>query len=253
MSEPDAVTEFDIDAYIDDELPPARRIEVEAYLCRHPDEAARVFGDLRVRDELRLAYADTAQGGPVQLAQRLQRGLVVDRFMHRARRFAAVALLVGIGWIAHSQFGLLSPGDVAASPQPPAYLTDAIQAHRTSQVRAGMHSQPGVADYDAAEVRASTAIVVPDLPKDWRVSDVQVFPSDFGPSLEMALQAPKLGAVSLFAVRPGHFDVVPATAIAQDELAAAYWQVGDVAYVLVAHAQASELASAAQGLANTTH
>ncbi|PLU24301.1 Fis family transcriptional regulator, partial [Sinorhizobium medicae] len=58
MSEPrDPILEADLDAYVDDQLDVARRIEVEAYLSAHPNVAARVMSDLRTRDELRLALA----------------------------------------------------------------------------------------------------------------------------------------------------------------------------------------------------
>ena len=74
---------------------------------------------------------------------------------------------------------------------------------------------------------------VPALPDDWTVADVQIFPSTFGPSVEMAIRTETSGRVSLFAVRPGIFDVVPATLAHQQDLTAAYWQIGDVAYALV--------------------
>jgi hypothetical protein len=40
-------------------------------------------------------------------------------------------------------------------------VTDAVMAHRATLVRASMHSQRGAAAYDAAEIRATTAIVLP--------------------------------------------------------------------------------------------
>ena len=53
----DPITQADFDAYIDDQLLGARRIEVAGYLSEHPEEAARVMADLRGRDELRLALS----------------------------------------------------------------------------------------------------------------------------------------------------------------------------------------------------
>ncbi|MCE7077887.1 anti-sigma factor, partial [Bordetella bronchiseptica] len=46
------VTEIDLNAYVDGQLDPARRIEVEDFLSRHPEEAMRVMADLRQRDAL---------------------------------------------------------------------------------------------------------------------------------------------------------------------------------------------------------
>lgn len=253
---PDPVSEDDLQAYIDDELDVARRIDVEAYLSRNPAEATRVMADLRVRDELRLAMAESAPVRDLvttEAARRLEAGLSRGRFIAQLRRAAAIALLIGAGWLAHAYSGPLGVTQVVASGLPPAYVTDAVMAHRTALVRADMRSQPGVKDYDPAEIRAATAILLPKLPAKWDVTDVQVFPSTYGPSVEMAIHTPDLGTVSLFAVRPGVFDVVPATVAARDELAAAYWQIGEVAYALVAKADSRALDDAAKDLARSLY
>ncbi len=74
---------------------------------------------------------------------------------------------------------------------------------------------------------------MPTIPKEWRVEDVQVFPSAFGPSVEMAVTGEKNLRLSLFAVRPGSFSVQPVTLVKQGDVQASYWQIGDVAYALV--------------------
>ncbi len=257
----DPVSDDDLQAYVDDELTVARRIDVEAYLSAHPAEASRVMADLRIRDELRLALADSPRSvlnAPARLAtadaaRRLEGALSRERWMRRLRLAASVALLIGAGWLAHAQFGPLGVSRVVASDLAPAYLDDAVRAHRTSQLRADMNSQPVQASYDAAEIRAATAIVMPSLPDDWKVADVQIFPSAFGPSVEMALKTKDFGAVSLFAVRPGSFDVVPATTVPREDLNAAYWQVGEVAYALVAQGTTRELDRAAAALARSLY
>lgn len=254
----DPVSDDDLQAYVDDQLDVARRIDVEAYLSANPAAASRVMADLRTRDELRLALAETprsasaatARLATAEAARRLEGALSRERWLRRMRIAATVALLIGAGWFAHAQFGPLGVSRVVASGLPPAYVEDAVRAHRTAQVRAGMRSQPG-ASYDPAEIRAATAIVLPALPEDWKVEDVQVFPSAFGPSLEIAVHTHELGAVSLFAVRPGTFDVVPATTVPKDELTAAYWQVGEVAYALVAPTQGEQGATGARDIDRT--
>ena len=152
----EAITEIDFQAYVDDELPPDRRIEVEAHICRHTAEAIRVMADLRTRDELRLALAEiphTPRGATIDAALRLERGLSRNRFLRRVRRVAAVAILVGFGWLAHTQVGPLGVSEVVASTPPPAYVTDAVMAHRATLVRAGMHSQRAAPAYDPAVPR----------------------------------------------------------------------------------------------------
>ncbi len=58
------ISEIDLNAYVDGELDPRRRIEVEAYLETHPEAAARVMHDMRVRDEIRLFMTEPAMVEP---------------------------------------------------------------------------------------------------------------------------------------------------------------------------------------------
>ncbi|MGH6859133.1 MAG: anti-sigma factor family protein, partial [Phyllobacterium sp.] len=207
----DPITQADLDAYVDEQLDGARRIEVAGYLSEHPQVAARVMADLRGRDELRLALSVPASVpglASAQAAERLQRSLGRRRIFANLRRVAAVGVLVGLGWMAHAGFGPLTVSQVVASTPPPTYVEDAVRAHRTSLVRAGMESQPETGRYDPAEIRAATAIIMPQLPDEWKVRDVQLFPSTFGPSIELEIGSTGIGPVSLFAVRPGTFDVV---------------------------------------------
>ncbi|KQT41972.1 Fis family transcriptional regulator [Aureimonas sp. Leaf454] len=234
---PDPITEADLAAYVDEQLGIARRIEVEAHLAENPAEAALAMADMRARDELRLALSSAPLPVSVRtnaLAGQLERSLKRRGAMRRLSRVAALVLLLGAGWIAHAEFNALSVRPSVASAPPPAFVADAVRAHGTSLLRAGMESQPEIAGYDPAEILSATAIRVPDLPKGWDVTDVQLFPSTFGPSLEMSLATESFGKVSLFAVRPGSFDVLSATAVVEGEATAAYWQVGEVAYALVA-------------------
>src|SRR4051812_9508923 len=60
----DPITETDIHAFIDGQLDVARRIEVEDYLARHPEVAARVMADMRARDALALAFGGGAAPPP---------------------------------------------------------------------------------------------------------------------------------------------------------------------------------------------
>lgn len=231
----DPITEADLHAFADGQLPEARRVEVEDYLARHPEIAARVMADLRSRDALRLAF-----GGPparpsaelVGAARRLERGLFWHRAGLRLQRAAAVALLVGIGWVAHSQSGLSGIANSEAAPMPPAYVEDARHAHLTAQVRARIASQLRGGVYDPAEIEAATGIDLPPLPPDWRVVDAQVFPSRLGLSVEIALEAGPLGRVSVFAARSPSFDVIAPTPVRSPQDTTVYWQSGERVYAL---------------------
>ena len=232
MSDP--ITETDLLAYVDDQLDPARRIEVEEHLAHDPEAAARVMADLKDRDTLRLIHAAPLSRPPENLfeaAGRLERALAWQALGLKLRRIAAVVTLIGFGWFAHGQVGL-GITDSEASPKPPAFVEDALHSHETGLLRARMISQPEVEAYDPAEILAETGIRLPALPEDWQVRDAQIFPSRDGHSVEIAIDAGDLGRVSLFAAQAPAFNVIAPTLARFDKAKAVYWQTGQLAYAL---------------------
>ncbi|MBX4997173.1 anti-sigma factor [Rhizobium lentis] len=255
MKAVDPIVDTDLDAYVDGELDVARRIQVESYLSENPVIAAKVMADLSMKGELRLALAgESASGHPEtrDAARRLERGLSHGRIFQSMQRIAAVGILVAAGWVAHNSFGAFSATEVAASVPAPAYVEDAVRAYQTAELRESMPSQTPTT-YSADEIRAATAIVMPELPKGWKVADVQIFPSEFGPSVEMAITASDGKRLSLFAVRPGAFEVQPVSHLALEKAEAAYWQIGEVAYALIAEDSALNLDEAAERLARSLY
>ncbi|WDZ81083.1 anti-sigma factor (plasmid) [Ensifer adhaerens] len=253
MTDVGAIIDTDLDAYVDNQLDAAGRLRVETWLARNPDAAARVMADLGMRTTLKLAMtSDVVAGRPEtrEAARRLSSGLANARVWNALQKVAAVGLMVSVGWIAHSSVG---PSEVNASAHPPAFVEHAIRAHQTSLLRAGMPSQPEVQTYDRDEIRAATAIVMPELPKDWNVVDVQVFPSDFGPSVETSVKTDAGTLISLFAGRPGHFAVEPVKDLNLSNAEAAWWQVGEVAYAVVSSTPGVGLSDEAELLKNSLY
>ena len=257
MTTVDPVLEGDLDAYVDDQLDIARRIEVEAHLSEHPALAAKVMADLSIKGELRLALADqssTLRLETREAARRLERGLSHGRLVATLQRAAAIVALIGGGWVASSHFGPFSATEVIASVPPPAFVEEAVRAHETTMLRERMPSQTVLANYDPTDIRAATAIVMPEIPKGWSVVDVQVYPSAFGPSVEMVVEPEDGDRLSLFAVRPGNFNVQRVLEFSKNGVNASYWQIGDVAYALVANGHdAGKLSDAAARLARTLY
>ncbi|ULB11998.1 zf-HC2 domain-containing protein [Cereibacter azotoformans] len=254
---PDPVTELDLVAYVDDQLDPWRRVAVEAHLAADPSAAARVMADLRARDELRLAFADPLPHEAPETraaARKLARGLGLDRLLVRLAPMAAVLVLGGLIGAGAAGLGPLRVSHVVASEPPPAFIQTALEAHEAGRLRLSMLSQPAATRLDAAEIRAKTGILLPGLPADWQVQDVQIFPSPQGPSVEMALETPGLGRLSLFAVRPGSFRVALPDATQAGGRDVAWFQIGEVAHVLVAEAAPPDaLREAADGLSRTLY
>jgi anti-sigma factor RsiW len=251
----DPIIDADLDAYVDGELDVARRIQVESYLSENPATAAKVMADLSMRGELRLALAgESAFGRPEtrDAARRLERGLSYGRILHSMQRIAAVGILIAAGWVAHNSLGPFAATEVAASVPAPSYVEDALRAYRTVELRETLPSQPNT-HYSAEDIRAATAIVMPELPQDWKVADVQIFPSEFGPSVEMAIRQADGKRFSLFAVRPGAFEVRPVSHLVLEKTEAAYWQIGEVAYALIADDSGLNLDQAAERLARSLY
>src|SRR4051794_12611498 len=151
----DPITETDLHAFVDGQLEVTRRIEVEDYLAGHPEVAALVMADLRTRDALALAFGGLPSRPPervMEAARRLERGLIWRRIGLRLQRAAAVAFLIGAGWLAHAQGGLFEISDSEAAPKPPAFAEDARHAHETALIRARMVSQHERPDYNPAEI-----------------------------------------------------------------------------------------------------
>jgi len=118
------VTEDELHAYIDGELPAERRGDVEAWLAAHPEEAARVQSWQAMAEALHARY-DSVVNEPVP------RRLELERLARQPRRWiygsVAAALLAfiaggGVGWVAHGATSKPSPIQN--------FMLDALDAHR---------------------------------------------------------------------------------------------------------------------------
>jgi anti-sigma factor RsiW len=118
------VTEDELHAYVDGELPAERREAVEAWLATHPDAAAQVASWRAMGDMLHAKYDSVADEA---VPQRLE----IERLTRQRRRWvygaiaatlAAFVIGGGVGWVAHG---------ATAKPSSFASLTgDALQAHQ---------------------------------------------------------------------------------------------------------------------------
>ena len=97
------ITEDELHAYVDGELPAERRADVEAWLAAHPDDAGRVQSWRAMAEMLHARYDSVVQE-PVPAR------LELERLERRPRQWfyaAAAAVLVAFvaggtaGWVAH--------------------------------------------------------------------------------------------------------------------------------------------------------
>jgi len=125
MTDPNIpVTEDELHAFVDNELPPERRGDVEAWLATHPEDAERVQSWISMAEELHARY-DSVVNEPVPKRLELERVVQQPRRWVYGMIAAALTAFVaggGVGWFAHG---------VAAAPKPFQSLTlDALDAYR---------------------------------------------------------------------------------------------------------------------------
>jgi len=118
------VTEDELHAYVDNELPAERRGDVEAWLSAHPEDAERVQAWRAMAEALHARYDGVAD-------EPIPPRLDIDRLTPSPRRWivgaAAASLLAfaagsGAGWLAH--------GAAAAPSTFQSFTVDALDAHR---------------------------------------------------------------------------------------------------------------------------
>lgn len=125
MTEPKIpVTEDELHAFVDNELPPERRGDVEAWLATHPEDAMRVQSWRTMADALHARY-DAVADEPVP------KRLEIERLVQQPRKwmYGAIAATL-LAFIAGGSTGWLARG-VAASPSTfQVFTVDALDAHR---------------------------------------------------------------------------------------------------------------------------
>jgi anti-sigma factor RsiW len=129
MVEHSPVTEDELHAYVDGELPADRREAVAGWLAGHPDEAAQVAAWVAQADAIRARYG-TIANEPVPARLQLDQVMKRDRFATRrwisiaaAASLAAFLIGGGTGWIAH--------GAIASAPSSFDTITaDALEAYK---------------------------------------------------------------------------------------------------------------------------
>jgi anti-sigma factor RsiW len=115
------VTEDELHAYVDNELPAERRADVEAWLAAHPDEAERVRSWLSMADALHTRYDSVAD-------EVVPKRLDVERLVRQPRKWIYGAMAATLAaFIAGGSVGWAMRG---ASASPTAFQNFALDAHK---------------------------------------------------------------------------------------------------------------------------
>ncbi|MBZ9649204.1 anti-sigma factor [Sphingobium sp. 3R8] len=232
------VNALEIDAYVDDQLDLSRRFVVETHLSRHPDQAAQVMADLSTRSALRLMAPRPAAPPPAMA----DAAALLPAAPLRSRWRRALPLVAPLAAAAGLTLVFLRPSG------PPDYVDYAVNSHRIAMMRASMVSQVETPKYDAREIATNTRIAMPHFPADWRVTDVQLFPTERGPALVVAVKTEGGKNFSLFALRDRSRAPERPDAVQEGAESVAYWRRGDMSYALTGSGEPRLMDATAEAL-----
>ena len=240
------VTEDELHAYVDGELPADRRAAVEAWIAAHADDAARVAEWRAQADAVHARYGSIAdEAVPARFS--------LDRLMRAGGRSwrtiaAAVAILsfcAGglVGWMAHG-------ASAAAPSQFDTFTTLALDAHRlyVVEVRHPVEvtgaERPHLVQW--LSKRLDYGLLVPDLEqRGLKLIGGRLLPGPLGPAAMFMYEGPSGERYTLYCARTNS----PPTAMrfkAADRFAGFYWVDRGIAYVVSGPADREKLSGVAQ-------
>ena len=220
---------------LDDAARPGERIVAQRWRQRWPHIDFRLMHDgtkgtlVGRRRDTSIPVANDNEGG---------------RGWQHLRRTAAIAALLATGWIARGALGEF-PQAAQASP----FLDEAAASHRAGLLRQNMASQVESATLNSEEIRRSTGIVLPSFPRNWRVTDVQLFPTPDSPAIAISIVTPEGEQLSFFADKAETpAETHPLIARRATDIIA-YWEAGDMAYALTGRTAARRIMTLAAEIA----
>ena len=118
------VTEDELHAYVDNELPAERRADVESWLAAHPDDAGRVQSWRTMAELLHARYDSVAD-------EAVPKRLEIERLVRQPRKwiYGAIAATL-VAFIAGGSVGWVARGEAASPSAFQNFTEDALDAHR---------------------------------------------------------------------------------------------------------------------------
>lgn len=234
------VTEAELQAYVDGQLPPSRAAEVAQYLAQREEEAQRVAAYRRQNDNLQLAYAPLlAEVIPARLQPEMRR-----RWWQPVRSYAVAAALMAVsgtaGWHLHAQ--------IAGERTQTVYLARiAAVAHAvySPEVR---HPVEVGADQEAHLVnwlskRLGTGLKIPHLAEQgYELVGGRLLPGERGPAAQFMYQDSKGQRLTLYVRVSKETREQTAFRFAQENnVGVFYWLDGRLGYALSGETDRAEL------------
>jgi len=240
------VSEDELHAYVDGELPNERRGAVESWLTTHPEDAAKVAAWRKQAELIQARYGTVAD-------EKVPPRLDIIRMARRRRSAwiataaaAAVILFVTggfVGWVARGAESP-SPSDLSR------FTTDALEAYRLyvvevrHPVEVPGEQRPHLVEW--LSKRLGSPVLAPQLEKmGLKLVGGRLLPGPTGATAFFMYEGPSGERFTLYCGRTGDRE----TALrykAGDQNAAYYWVDQNVAYVLNGPAEREKLHDIAQ-------
>lgn len=240
------VTEDELHAYVDGELPVERSADVEAWLAAHPEDAERVQSWRAMADMLHARY-DTIAHEPVP--PRLE----IERLVRRPRQWiygAAAAALVAfaaggtVGWVAHG-----------ASSKPSTFQSftlDALDAHRLYVVE--VRHPVEVPGNERAHLQAwltkrcGWTVQAPDLEASgFKLVGGRLLPGPTGPASFLMYESASGERITIYTAKT-ESEATQMRYTAQDKDGALFWADRGVGYVVSGVSDRDRLTKVAQAV-----
>jgi anti-sigma factor RsiW len=231
------IAEDDLHAYVDGQLDEARRIEVEAWLAKHPEEQRKVADWQQQNDMIGTLYGHV---GEEAFPPRLQpQAIVLPKSPARQgwQLLAAVLVLTiaggAIGWFGR---GLVEPQtrtEIAAN-----IVEQAINAHALYSVEV-LHPVEVAANEEQHLVkwlskRLGEKIAAPDLTGEgFSLIGGRLLPATSGPAAQFMYEDKSGRRLTLYAARNAGKNLASFQSVEKNGLQAFYWLTSDLSYALV--------------------
>lgn len=216
-------------AYVDGELSPEQRAEVDARLARDPEAARKVAGWRQQRELLKSAFDGVLdEAVPPQLSATLRQHAAPSRLRPWLSMAAAVLLLLcgGLaGWVLRGETASVAMADLGQQ---------ALEAHSVYAVEVRHPVEVAGSDRDHLQAwlskRVGTAFTVPDLTEQgYSLLGGRLLSGSDGPAALLMYEDRKGQRLSVVLASPGTDMETALKVQEQDGLIACTWQDGKLA------------------------
>jgi anti-sigma factor RsiW len=224
------VTEDELHAYVDNELPAERREDVEAWLSAHPDDAERVQSWRAMAETLHARYDGVAD-------EPIPKRLEIEQLTQRPRRWVMGAIAASfLAFIAGSGVGWLAHGAAATPSAFQSFTVDALDAYRLYAVEVRHPVEVPGSERDHLQQwltkRCGWDVHAPQLDATGlKLVGGRLLPGPTGPASFLMYESASGERFTLYASRAAT-DSTQMRYTSQDSNGALYWADGGVGYVL---------------------